>query len=176
MAKKFNIPLIATNDVRFIEKSEYQAHEVRVCINEGSKANDENRKSPYTPEQFFKNSKEMEKLFSDIPEALENSIEISKRCNVCLPLSQVSLPVFPVEENVSENELLKSRAHASLKVIMTKKSVSNTKPYTERLDQELDVISKMGYSGYFLIVSDFVVWAKKNNIPVGPGRLSLIHI
>ena len=170
MAKKFNIPLIATNDVRFIEKSEYQAHEVRVCINEGSKANDENRKSPYTPEQFFKNSKEMEKLFSDIPEALENSIEISKRCNVCLPLSQVSLPVFPVEENVSENELLKSRAHASLKVIMTKKSVSNTKPYTERLDQELDVISKMGYSGYFLIVSDFVVWAKKNNIPVGPGR------
>ena len=170
MAKKFNIPLIATNDVRFIEKSEYQAHEVRVCINEGSKANDENRKSPYTPEQFFKNSKEMEKLFSDIPEALENSIEISKRCNVCLPLSQVSLPIFPVEENVSENELLKSRAHASLKAIMTKKSVSNTKPYTERLDQELDVISKMGYSGYFLIVSDFVVWAKKNNIPVGPGR------
>ena len=112
----------------------------------------------------------MEELFSDIPSAIENSIEIAKRCNVQLALGDIAMPIFPLEENQDENEYFDSLVTQSLNKKLSDKNIKNKEPYINRIKIELDVIMKMGYSGYFLIVSDFVTWAKQNNIPVGPGR------
>jgi DNA polymerase III subunit alpha len=170
ISENHNIPLVASNDVRFIDKSDYQAHEVRVCINNGSYLKDEKRNSEYTANQYFKTSEEMEELFSDIPSAIENSFEIAKRCNVQLSLGNIAMPIFPLDDGQDENEYFNSLVEQSLKKKISDEDIKNKEPYLKRIKIELDVIIKMGYSGYFLIVSDFVTWAKKNSIPVGPGR------
>ncbi len=170
ISEKYNIPIVASNDVRFINKEDFQAHEVRVCINNGTYLKDEKRKSEYNENQYLKSSSEMEELFSDIPSAIENSIEIAKRCNVQLALGDIAMPIFPLEDNQDENEYFDSLVTQSLNKKLSDKNIKNKEPYLNRIKIELDVIMKMGYSGYFLIVSDFVTWAKKNNIPVGPGR------
>ncbi len=170
ISQKYNVPLVASNDVRFIDKKDYQAHEVRVCINNGAYLKDEKRKSEYNDNQYFKSSQEMENLFSDIPSAIENTLEIAKRCNVQLTLGDIAMPIFPLDENQDENEYFRSLVTQSLNNKLSNKNIKNKEPYLNRIKIELDVIIKMGYSGYFLIVSDFVTWAKQNNIPVGPGR------
>ena len=170
ISEKHGIPLVASNDVRFIDKKDYLAHEVRVCINNGSYLKDEKRKSEYNENQYLKSSDEMEELFSDIPAAIENSFEIAKRCNVQLPLGDIAMPIFPLDEGQNENEYFKSLVEQSLSKKISDIKIKNKEPYIKRIKNELDVILKMGYSGYFLIVSDFVTWAKKNTIPVGPGR------
>ncbi len=170
ISQKYNIPLVASNDVRFIDKKDYQAHEVRVCINNGTYLKDEKRKSEYNDNQYLKSSQEMEDLFSDIPSAIENTIEIAKRCNVQLTLGDIAMPIFPLDDNQNENEYFHSLVMQSLNKKLSDKDIKNKEPYLNRIKIELEVIIKMGYSGYFLIVSDFVTWAKQNNIPVGPGR------
>ena len=170
ISQKYNVPLVATNDVRFIDKKDYQAHEVRVCINNGTYLKDEKRKSEYNDNQYLKSSQEMENLFSDIPSAIENTLEIAKRCNVQLTFGDIAMPIFPLDDNQDENVYFRSLVTQSLKKKLSDKNIKNKEPYIKRIKIELDVIVKMGYSGYFLIVSDFVTWAKKNNIPVGPGR------
>ena len=170
ISKKHNIPIVASNDVRFINKKDYQAHEVRVCINNGSYLKDEKRKSEYNENQYLKSSEEMQELFSDIPSAVENSCEIAKRCNVQLTLGDIAMPIFPLDNAQNENEYFESLVNLSLNKKITDKDIKNKEPYLNRIKTELGVIIEMGYSGYFLIVSDFVTWAKKNNIPVGPGR------
>ena len=161
---------MASNDVRFIHKKDFQAHEVRVCINNGTYLKDEKRKSEFNENQYLKSSKEMEELFSDIPSAIANSLEIAKRCNIQLPLGKIAMPIFPLDEGQNENEYFKSLVSQSLGKKLTDKNILNKEPYQKRIKIELDVILEMGYAGYFLIVSDFVMWAKNNNIPVGPGR------
>ena len=170
ISEKHGIPLVASNDVRFIDKKDYLAHEVRVCINNGSYLKDEKRKSEYNENQYLKSSDEMEELFSDIPAAIENSFEIAKRCNVQLSLGDIAMPIFPLDDGQNENEYFKSLVEQSLSKKISDIKIKNKEPYIKRIKNELDVILKMGYSGYFLIVSDFVTWAKKNTIPVGPGR------
>ena len=170
IAEKYELPLVATNDVRFIRKEDFQAHEVRVCINNGSYLKDEKRKTEYNENQYLKTSEEMIDLFSDIPSAIENSLEIAKRCNIKLPLGEIAMPIFPLDDDQEENEYFKSLVNQSLNKKFLDKGILNKELYHNRLKIELDVILSMGYAGYFLIVSDFVMWAKKNNIPVGPGR------
>ena len=170
IAEKHNLPLVASNDVRFISKKDFQAHEVRVCINNGTYLKDEKRKSEFNENQYLKTSEEMESLFSDIPSAIENSFEIAKRCNIQLPLGEIAMPVFPLDKGEDENEYFNSLVMQSLHSKLLDKKIINKEPYVNRIKKELDVIIKMGYAGYFLIVSDFVMWAKNNSIPVGPGR------
>ena len=170
LSEKYNLPLVASNDVRFLDENDFQAHEVRVCINNGSYLNDEQRKSIYNKSQFLKSSSQMEELFSDLPSAIQNSYEIAKRCNIQLPLGEINMPIFPLENNVNENEYFSSLVMQKLEKKIRDQNIQNIEPYKNRIKIELDVIIKMGYSGYFLIVSDFVIWAKNNSIPVGPGR------
>jgi len=170
ISEKYELPIVASNDVRFLEKNDFEAHEVRVCINNGSYLKDEKRRSEYNENQYLKSSKEMEELFFDLPFAIENSLEIAKRCNVELPLGEIAMPIFPLDKGQDENEYFNSLVLQSLNKKLSDKNIVNKEPYLKRIKTELDVIIKMGYSGYFLIVSDFVMWAKKNDIPVGPGR------
>src|SRR5678816_1027325 len=127
----------------------------------------------YIRDRYFKSQQEMARLFADAPQALANSIEIARRCNLPIPLGKSSLPDFPVPKGVTVDEYLREQAHAGLK----KRGLNNV----ERLEFELKTIIQMGFAGYFLIVADFINWAKQNGVPVGPGRgsgagLSLIHI
>ena len=170
IAKKYQLPLVATNNARFIKKKDFQAHEVRVCIHNGSYLEDAKRKSEYTENQYLKSSEEMQELFYDIPSAIENSFEIAKRCNLQIPLGEIAMPIFPLDASQDENEYFHSLVMQSFNKKLLDKNIINKDPYSKRIILELDVITKMGFSGYFLIVSDFVMWAKNNDIPVGPGR------
>jgi DNA polymerase-3 subunit alpha len=177
LAAEFNCPVVATNDVRFLKREQYEAHEVRVCIQEGRTLADPRRSRRYSEEQYLKTPQEMAELFSDIPEALQNSVEISKRCNVELRLGKYFLPEYPIPEGLTEEQFFRQVSHQGLDVRFEKLLDKNSadyseklKTYRDRLDFELNVIIQMGFSGYFLIVMDFIGWAKKNAIPVGPGR------
>ena len=172
-AEKFSVPLVAANNVCFLEKDDFEAHEARVCIQEGYTLNDPRRVKQHTAEQYLRTNEEMQKLFSDVPEALENTIKIAQRCNVELTLGEHFLPHFPVDTGETEDQRLINDAKAGLREILDQSnSISKLKneEYSERLQSEVDVITGMGFSGYFLIVADFIRWAKKNDIPVGPGR------
>jgi DNA polymerase-3 subunit alpha len=168
LAHEYQVPVVATNDVRFIAKDDFEAHEARVCVHDGYILEDAKRPRLYSDQQYFKSQQEMEKLFADIPEALENTVEIAKRCNLELSLGANFLPNFPVPDNSSIEEYLIKEAQNGLE----KRDISQEQRaiYVERLQHELDVINKMGFAGYFLIVADFIHWAKQNGIPVGPGR------
>lgn len=174
LAEKWNVPVVATNDIRFIAKDDFDAHEARVCIHEGFILADPRRPKHYTDQQYFRTQEEMLELFSDIPEALTNSVEIAKRCNVTLTLGKNFLPHFPVPEGfTTENyliEVAKSGLEERLDILFPKEKDSKRDIYDARLQLELGVIIKMGFPGYFLIVADFTRWARNNGVPVGPGR------
>jgi len=172
-ADKFNIPVVASNNARFLNEDDFEAHEARVCIYQGYTLNDTRRPKQYTAQQYVRRPEEMQVLFSDIPEALENTMKIAQRCNIEFCLGENFLPHFPVNENETEDERLIYDAKKGLAKIIeddTRITEENSAEYYKRLDIEIDVVTKMGFSGYFLIVADFIRWAKENGVPVGPGR------
>ena len=176
LAIKHDLPVVATNDVRFLVTDNFEAHEAKVCINEGRLLDDPRRPRNYSPEQYLRSPAEMVALFSDIPEAIENTIEIAKRCNVELILDEHFLPDFPVPEGMTIAEFFSQESFEGLEerlpVLFPDPDVlaENRKEYEDRLQVELDVINEMGFPGYFLIVADFIKWSKNNEVPVGPGR------
>lgn len=174
LASQLKIPIVATHAIQFLDAKDYKAHEARVCIAEGYVLGDRRRPHAFTDQQYFKTQSEMQALFADIPEALANSVEIAKRCNLQLELGINRLPLFPVPDTVSIEEYLRNQALLGLKQRLQglPESEINSKlpTYQARLDFEVDTIIQMGFAGYFLIVADFINWAKQNSIPVGPGR------
>jgi len=174
LAAELNTPVVATNNVRFLLEEQFEAHEARVCIQQGHTLDDSRRPHLYTSEQYLRSDEEMVDLFSDIPEAIENTSAIARRCNLELTLGENHLPDFPVPEGFDQDEWLihKSREGLGQRLVIEDDEDLNELQgvYQERLDAELDVITEMGFSGYFLIVADFIQWAKDNAIPVGPGR------
>ncbi|MEK7796893.1 MAG: PHP domain-containing protein, partial [Pseudomonadota bacterium] len=174
LAVRLGLPVVATNNVVFLKPEEYDAHEVRVCIQEGRVLTDPRRPRRYTPQQSFRSSQEMSELFADIPEALANSVDIARRCNVRLELGRYFLPDFPVPSGTVIDDVLRQQAQTGLQARLARIPETGRwappEAYTERLELELGVIVKMGFAGYFLIVADFIQWAKNNGVPVGPGR------
>jgi DNA polymerase-3 subunit alpha len=177
LAEQHQLPVVATNDIRFLNQDDFEAHEARVCIQEGYTLNDPSRPRRYTEQQYFRTQAEMKQLFADLPEALLNTVEIAKRCNLTFVLGKSSLPHFPVPAgDTSESYLckvakegLEERLQNLLDPTAADYSAARER-YFHRLELELDVINKMGFAGYFLIVADFTKWSKENGIPVGPGR------
>ena len=174
LAARLGLPVVATNNVAFLKPEEYDAHEVRVCIQEGRVLTDPRRPRRYTPQQHFRSSEEMSGLFADIPEALTNSVGIARRCNVRLELGRYFLPDFPVPPGAVIDDVLRRQTQAGLQARLVRIPEGGRRAlpeaYVERLELELGVIVKMGFAGYFLIVADFIQWAKNNGVPVGPGR------
>ena len=178
LALENDCPIVATNDVRFIEKNEYEAHEARVCIHDSRLLEDPRRERLYSDQQFLRTADEMETLFSDLPEAINNTFEIAKRCNLSLTLGENYLPEYPIPGGLTANDYLKQQSYLGLEnkfKLMLKGhqdtiDQSDYALYRDRLNYELEIIIEMEFSGYFLIVMDFIIWAKGENIPVGPGR------
>ncbi len=170
LAEKTNLPVVATNNVCFLKRDAFEAHEARTCIYSGHVLDDPKRPQLYSEYQYFRSSEEMIELFSDIPEAIENTVEIAKRCTLELSLGKPFLPNFPVPKEVTLENYLAREAQKGLDNYFSKVELEDQKPYQNRLQHELNVINEMGFAGYFLIVADFIGWAKKQNIPVGPGR------
>ena len=167
---RLDIPIVATNDVQFLDKNEYEAHEARICIAEGGLLDDARRLKNFSESQYLKTADEMSELFADFPQLLNNTVEISKRCNLHFELFKKNyLPIFPTPKGQSISEFFKEESKKGLNERLKGRSVDED-VYIERLNFELSVILEMDYSGYFLIVSDFIRWAKENGIPVGPGR------
>jgi DNA polymerase-3 subunit alpha len=174
-----DIPIVATNNVRFSTQDDFKTHEIRVAIQEKENIDARGFNTPYSPHQYFKTQEEMEELFYDIPEALENAQAIAEHCNIELDLNKPALPRFPTPHGETEADYLKAMAEEGLEKrlvsvlenIETNEEKEKTrKEYEERLQAELDVINGMGFPGYFLIVAEFIKWSKRNDIPVGPGR------
>ncbi len=172
LAQKYNLPVVATNDVRFLHQEDYEAHEARVCIQHGYTLNDSRRPRLYRPEQYLRSGDEMRELFNDIPEAVENTLVIAEKCNLEFTLGKNYLPHFPVPDGYEQDSWLRHSTHEGLQARLTAGLIPAKQKdvYITRLEEELDVIIKMGFPGYFLIVADFIQWAKNNEIPVGPGR------
>ncbi len=174
LAARAGLPVAATNAVQFLKADEFEAHEVRVCIQDSRVLTDNRRPRLYTPEQYFRSAEEMADLFQDIPEALANTVEIARRCNFRLDLGRNFLPDFPLPPGQNVEQVLRANAGAGLVERMRRIDSDNDpvrrKQYEDRLALELGVIIQMGFSGYFLIVADFIQWARANDVPVGPGR------
>ncbi len=173
LAAELALPCVATNDVRFLAREDFESHEARVCIRQGRLLSDPKRPHDYTAEQYLKTAEEMAELFADLPEALENSVEIAKRCNLELSFGKYYLPDFPVPAGETIESFIRAQSHAGLETRLAKHGIAEgftREDYVKRLDRELDTIVKMGFPGYFLIVADFINWAKSHGIPVGPGR------
>ena len=176
LAAEFQVPVVATNNVRFIRSEDFQAHEIRVCIHDGRTLDDTRRPKNYTDEQYLRSPEEMIELFSDIPSAIENTVEIARRCTIELTLGKNFLPDFPIPEGQTEAFFLSEESRKGLQLRLEQifpdesERQQHRKVYEERLQVELDVINQMGFPGYFLIVADFIQWAKDHDVPVGPGR------
>ncbi|MBS7663451.1 DNA polymerase III subunit alpha [Pseudomonas lalucatii] len=177
LAERIGVPLVATNDVRFIKQEDFAAHETRVCIGEGRSLDDPRRLRTYSDQQYLKTPEEMRELFSDLPEALENSVEIARRCNIEVQLGTYFLPNFPIPDGMTMDEYFRKVSFDGLEerlaVLLppdTPDYAAKKQVYVDRLNFELDIIIQMGFPGYFLIVMDFIQWAKSNGVPVGPGR------
>ncbi|GAA0722763.1 DNA polymerase III subunit alpha [Dokdonella soli] len=173
LAARLDLPVVASNDVRFLERADFEAHEARVCIHAGRVLADPKRPRDYSPEQYLKSPREMADVFADLPELLDNTIELAKRCNLELSFGKYFLPAFPVPAEHTLDSYIRSQSHEGLvKRLAAHEPASGFThdDYVRRLDTELDVIVQMGFPGYFLIVADFINWAKQNDIPVGPGR------
>ncbi|CAM2990786.1 DNA polymerase III subunit alpha [Legionella worsleiensis] len=178
LAEQLQLPIVATNDVRFLDADDFDAHEARVCIHEGYTLADPRRVQQYSAQQYLRSAEEMEALFADLPSAVANTVEISKRCNVTLNLGNNYLPNFPVPEGSTVEEYLslisEQGLEERLRHLFRNKSEeelnASRSEYDARLQIELKVINTMGFAGYFLIVADFIQWAKQNGVPVGPGR------
>ncbi|WP_019590317.1 MULTISPECIES: DNA polymerase III subunit alpha [unclassified Thioalkalivibrio] len=169
-AESHGLPVVATNDVRFLSGEDFEAHEARVCIHDGHTLDDARRPRRYSEQQYLRTPEEMAALFEDIPEALANSVAIARRCSVRLTLGESVLPDFPVPEGRTVEQHLREISDQGLRARLERFQFADTADYEARLTRELDVICQMGFPGYFLIVADFIQWAKDNGIPVGPGR------
>ena len=177
LADEMQCPVVATNDVRFLKRDEFEVHEARVCISEGRTLDDPRRERRYSDQQYLRSPEEMAELFSDIPEAIANTVEIAKRCNVTIQMGKYFLPEYPIPEGMTEAEFFRKISHEGLEErlerILDKSApdyAERRKVYDDRLTFELDIIVQMEFPGYFLIVMDFIQWAKDHDIPVGPGR------
>lgn len=216
LAQQYQCPVVATNDVRFLTSDDFEVHEARVCVGEGRALDDPRRERRYSEQQYLRSAEEMHELFSDIPEALSNSVEIAKRCSLDIQLGECFLPDFPIPDDLEQDPFFDTMPYSTLEgyartsmqekwggkeeceefkqalrlnILMQKISYEGLEwrldslmdktaadypqkkiPYTERLQFELNVIMQMGFPGYFLIVMDFIQWAKDHGIPVGPGR------
>ena len=176
LASRLNLPVVATHPVQFTDPDDYEAHEARVCIAEGEILGNQRRVRKFTREQYFKSSAQMLELFADIPSAVANTLEIAKRCNVSLVLGKPQLPDYPTPNGMAIDEYFRFASHEGLKERLvhlypdaTQREAERSR-YEERLEFEINTILKMGFPGYFLIVGDFINWAKNNGCPVGPGR------
>jgi len=177
LAAKKQCPVVATNDVRFIDKNDFEAHEIRVCIQQGYEVSNSRRPRDFSEQQYLRSEEEMQTLFKDIPQALANSVQIAIRCNLEISLGDARLPDFPVPKGMDEDEYLRELSRQGLQRRLDRlydtsagDFATTREPYDARLKRELDVIVQMGFSGYFLIVADFIEWSREHNIPVGPGR------
>ncbi len=177
LAIQHDVPVVATNDVRFLATEDFDAHEARVCIHDGRTLDDPRRPKLYSDQQYLRSPEEMVELFKDIPSAIENTIEIAKRCTVELTLGKNYLPDFPIPDGLTIEQFLEEESRKGLEKRLYQlfdpdadDFEEKRKEYSDRLQIELDVINNMGFPGYFLIVADFIRWAKENDIPVGPGR------
>jgi DNA polymerase-3 subunit alpha len=172
LAARSGVPLVATNDVRFLKPEDFEAHEARVCIHDGAQLADPARPRRYQRLQYLRSPDEMAALFADLPEALANSVEIARRCSLRLTLGQARLPDYPVPADTVPTEFLRRETERGLESRLATLSVpdESVPRYRARLAAELDVICQMGFAGYFLIVADFIRWARENGVPVGPGR------
>jgi DNA polymerase-3 subunit alpha len=176
LAGRLGLPLVATHPVQFLARDDFTAHEARVCIAEGYVLGDSRRPRAFSEEQCFKTQAEMAELFADLPEALENSVEIARRCNLTVQLGKNYLPLFPTPDGVTLDEHLANESRAGLEARLARlfpdaaERESRRPQYAERLEFEIKTIAQMGFPGYFLIVADFINWAKNNGVPVGPGR------
>lgn len=176
LAIDLGLPLVATHPVQFLATADFKAHEARVCIAEGYVLNDKRRVKVFTPQQYFKTQAEMSELFADLPEALQNSVEIARRCNLSLVLGKPRLPDFPTPNGQGLDDYLREQSELGLLQRMTLLypdeilRAEKLPEYQARLVFENETIIKMGFPGYFLIVADFIRWAKSNGVPVGPGR------
>ncbi|WP_391484879.1 DNA polymerase III subunit alpha [Allofranklinella schreckenbergeri] len=176
LAAKAGLPVVATHPIQFLDADEFEAHEARVCIAEGETLGDQKRPRRFTPEQHFKSAEQMQALFADIPSAIANTVEIAKRCNLTLVLGKPRLPDFPIPEGQTIESYFRQQSHAGLEQRLAllypdaARREAERPRYVQRLEFELETILKMGFPGYFLIVSDFIQWAKANGCPVGPGR------
>ncbi|HUX90252.1 MAG TPA: DNA polymerase III subunit alpha [Gallionellaceae bacterium] len=176
LAAELALPVVATHPVQFLSADDYKAHEARVCIAEGYVLNDKRRVRTFTPQQYFKTQAEMAALFADMPEVLANSVEIAKRCNLTLQLGKPYLPNFPTPNGVSLDDFLRTESELGLAQRMAvlypdeQQRAAKMPEYAARLAFEVNTIINMKFPGYFLIVADFIRWAKNNGVPVGPGR------
>jgi len=174
LAEAQDVPVVATNDVRFLAAEDFEAHEARVCIQQGRTLSDPRRPRLNSDQQYLRTPEEMTALFADLPEALQNSVEIARRCNLRLEFEQSFLPDFPVPDGISLDEWLRAESARGLEARFAAQPDgargAEDSEYATRLQTELDVITGMGFSGYFLIVADFIRWARDNDVPVGPGR------
>lgn len=173
LAADLELGVVATNDVCFELQDDFEAHETRVCIHEGRMLDDSRRERRHSQDQYLKSTAEMTALFADIPQACVNTVEIAKRCNVQINLGTYFLPDYPIPAGQTPEGFLKDTAHAGLQTRLERHGIrieGGLDDYVARLDFELDVINQMGFAGYFLIVMEFIGWARDNDIPVGPGR------
>jgi DNA polymerase-3 subunit alpha len=173
LAVELDIPAVASNDVRFLERDDFEAHEARVCIHQGRVLADPKRPRLYSAEQYLKSPAQMAELFADLPQAIENAVELAKRCTLELKFGTYYLPNFPVPEGFDLASWIREQARSGLAARLSRQAPAagfSAEDYSKRLEVEVDVIVEMGFPGYFLIVADFINWAKDHDIPVGPGR------
>lgn len=177
VARELGIAVVATNDVMFLTQDDFDAHEARVSINDGVVLDDPKRQRRYSDQQYLKSAAEMAELFKDIPEAIENSVRIAERCSTTVKLGEYFLPEYPIPEGLTMDDYFRQLSFDGLenrlKTILPEGTAdrdARKKEYTDRLEFELNIIIQMGFPGYFLIVMDFIRWAKEHDIPVGPGR------
>ena len=176
MAYCLFIPVVAINDVCFLNREDFEAHEVKVCINRGKYLSEHKLFSEYTDQQFLKSYDQMNELFFNIPECMENTVEVSIRCNYMFDLDTMYLPCYFIFDRLSVNNYLYkiSKMGLECKLELLRRefffTIVKENEYVVRLEYELKIIKDMNFSGYFLIVADFINWSKSNNIPVGPGR------
>ncbi|MDE2150184.1 MAG: DNA polymerase III subunit alpha, partial [Gammaproteobacteria bacterium] len=171
LSRASGVPAVATNDVRFLDAADFEAHEARVCIAQGRVLTDPRRPRDYSPQQYLKSSQQMRALFADLPQACDNTLAVARRCNLQLQFGHYHLPEYPAPENLPAAEYLRRQARAGLAGrLQQHPPLRSADEYRQRLEYELDVIEQMGFAGYFLVVADFISWAKANDVPVGPGR------
>ena len=172
-AAERGIAVVASNDVRFLDAAGFDAHEARVCIASGRVLDDPRRPRDYSDQQYLKSAAEMAQLFADAPDAITNTVDLARRCNLELTLGKYALPAYPVPSDETLDSWIRSQAHAGLEARLAKNPLAegrSRQDYIDRLDFELDTIIAMGFPGYFLIVADFIQWGKNQGIPIGPGR------
>jgi DNA polymerase-3 subunit alpha len=176
LAARLRLPVVATHPVQFLAPDDFKAHEARVCISQGYVLADQRRPLRFSPEQYFKSQAQMAQLFADLPAALANSVGIARRCNLEIELGAAKLPLFPTPGNAGLDAYLRSQAAEGLTRRLAalfpeaREREAHAPRYRERLELEIGTIVDMGFPGYFLIVADFINWAKRNGVPVGPGR------